>query len=98
MVGQQIPKDIVTKKVPPSVKEQTRLSLTYLSEILKTAGTSLENVLFCKVYMTDLNEFDEMMEEFVKFFPNHTPARSTIQVAGLLRGSKVSIELIAHVP
>ena len=38
-----------------------------------------------------------MSEEYIKFFPNHKPARSTFAGTGLALGARVEIECIAKV-
>lgn len=42
-----------------------------------------------------MNDSVAMNEVYAKYFPVAAPARSTVQVAGLLKNALVEIELIA---
>ena len=46
--------------------------------------------------MIDLAEFPKMNEVYGKYFPQDAPARSTVQVSALPRGSRVEIDAIAR--
>jgi reactive intermediate/imine deaminase len=85
-----------------TIDAQTTAELTKIKNILEAAGTSMENVAKCQVFMTDRSEFAKMNEAYGKFFPadKGPPARTTVVVAGLVGGpnAKVEIECIAVVP
>ena len=68
----------------------------YVMEYLE--GASLGRVLKTTVFLADLQDFGAMNEVYARRFGDHRPARSTIQVAGLPRGSLVEIECVAHGP
>lgn len=78
---------------------QTEQCLRNLEAILKAAGSSLQHVLRCGVFLLDMNEFQEMNAVYSRMFGNHRPARTTIQAAGLPgEGLRVEIDCIAYVP
>ena len=80
---------------------QTTTELTKIKSILEAAGTSMENVVKCQVFITDGTEFAKMNEAYTKFFPSDKgpPARTTVVVAALVSaGAKVEIECIAAMP
>jgi 2-iminobutanoate/2-iminopropanoate deaminase len=81
--------------VAGGVREETRMALKNLSQVLMAAGSSLERVVKTTVFMQDLAEFPAMNEVYAEFFPADPPARSTVQVAGLPKGAAVEIEAIA---
>jgi 2-iminobutanoate/2-iminopropanoate deaminase len=94
----QIPIDPKTGQfVSQVVSEQTEQVLTNLSEVLKAAGTSLDNVVKTTVFLTDMNDFVEMNEVYSRFFSDNKPARATVQAARLPRDAKVEIDCIAIV-
>ena len=62
---------------------------------MKEANCSLKHVLKTTVYMTDLTKFAEMNATYETFFKDNPPARSTVQVSALPKGSVVAIEAIA---
>ena len=47
--------------------------------------------------LEDINDWAAMSAEYIKFFPNHKPARSTFAGSGLAAGAKVEIECMATV-
>ncbi len=94
----QIPIDPATGEfVSENVDEQTEQVLTNLSEVLKAAGTSLDNVVKTTVFLADMNDFVEMNEVYGRFFSDNKPARATVQAARLPRDARVEIDCIAVV-
>lgn len=69
--------------------------LRNLGAILKAAGLGYENVVKTTVFVTDIAYFDEVNRVYAKYFCQNPPARSFVQVAGLPRGVRVEMELIA---
>ena len=47
------------------------------------------------VYLADLADFPQMNEVYGRYLGKEPPARSTIQAAGLPRGVRVEIDVIA---
>ncbi len=95
-----VPFDPVTGKVVEGdFAAQTRLVFDNLKEVLKAAGTSLQNVVKANVYISDWKDFAALNQIWVEYFgTDNPPARTTIQVAGFIGGIKVEIELVATVP
>ena len=95
-VSGQIPIDPATGQlVTGDIAAQTRRVLQSVGEILKAAGSSLEQVGRTTVYMADLAEFPAMNEVYSEFFRPPAPARSTIQAARLPRDARLEIDVIA---
>ncbi len=93
----QIPLDPQTGAlVPGGIGPQTRRVLENLRAILEAAGTSLDRVVKTTVFMTNLDEFQEMNAVYAEFFPREKPARSTVGVATLPRGALLEIDVVAH--
>ncbi len=78
------------------IKSETRRELTNISNILKAANSSLENVVKVSVFLADLNDFEAMNEVYREFFKENFPARTTVQ-AVLRTGRKIEIDCIARV-
>ena len=78
------------------IQSETRLELTNISNILKAANSSLENVVKVSVFLVDLKDFDAMNEVYREFFKDNFPARTTVQ-AVLRTGRKIEIDCIARV-
>jgi 2-iminobutanoate/2-iminopropanoate deaminase len=78
---------------------QTEQCLRNLQAILEAAGSSLQHVLRCGVFLLDMDEFQEMNAVYARMFGDHRPARTTIQAARLPGdGLRVEIDCIAYVP
>ena len=78
-----------------NIKFQTKMALTNLKIIVEEAGSSLENILMCNVYISSMNLFEEMDEIYGEFFNNNPPARATVAVKELYDGLDVEITAIA---
>jgi 2-iminobutanoate/2-iminopropanoate deaminase len=66
-----------------------------LKAVLEGAGTNLSNVVKATIYLIDMNDFAVVNQTYAEYFPDAKPARATVAVAGLPRGSKVEIDMIA---
>jgi 2-iminobutanoate/2-iminopropanoate deaminase len=82
--------------ISQDIREQTEQVLKNLRAVCEAAGGSLNKIVKCTVFMTDLAHFQAMNEIYAKYFAEHKPARSTIQVAALPRGAAVEIEAIMY--
>lgn len=94
-VSGQLPLDPETKKMDDDVSAQTEQSMNNIKAILQEAGFSLENVIRCGIFVTDLADFATVNEVYASFFEGDYPARATVQVAALPLGAKVEIDAIA---
>jgi 2-iminobutanoate/2-iminopropanoate deaminase len=78
---------------------QTEQCLKNVRTILQAAGSDLQYVLRCGVFLLDMKEFKEMNGVYERMFGDHRPARTTIQAAGLPgEGLRVEIDCIAYKP
>jgi len=81
--------------VAGGVAEQTDRALKNLTAVLAEAGTSLARVVKTTVYLVDMADFTAMNEVYARHFGSHRPARSTVAVAGLPKGARVEIDVVA---
>jgi 2-iminobutanoate/2-iminopropanoate deaminase len=83
----------------PDVAIQTEQCLRNVQSILEAAGSSLQHVLRCGVFLLDIGEFQQMNAVYERMFGHHRPARTTVQAAGLpSEGLRVEIDCVAYVP
>jgi 2-iminobutanoate/2-iminopropanoate deaminase len=99
-VSGQGAKDPVTGEVVgPDIEIQTEQVLKNIASILEAAGSSLNHVLRCGVFLTDISEFPKMNAVYSRIFGQNRPARTTVQVAALPAPElKVEIDAIAYLP
>ena len=87
------------KLVSSDTAAQTEQCLKNVEAILKAAGSDLQHVLRCGVFLIDMKEFQQMNAVYSRMFGEHRPARTTIQAAGLPgEGLLVEIDCIAYIP
>jgi enamine deaminase RidA (YjgF/YER057c/UK114 family) len=78
------------------IKVHTEKVLQSIKEQLESAGSSMEKVLKCNVYLNDLKDYAAMNEVFQGKFGPEPPVRTTIAAAGGIPGnSLVEIDVIA---
>ena len=78
-------------------RSETKRVFENMRAILEAAGSSLEHVVRCNVYLRDINDFAAMNEVYATYFTAPFPARTTIQAGALPGGIAVEIECIAKV-
>lgn len=81
------------------VKAQTHRALQNLEAVLKTAGSSLTSVVKTTVFLTTMQNYEDMNAIYATYFQGKDipPARSTVAVAELPRRALVEIECVALV-
>lgn len=97
--GQEGVDPLTHKLAGPDVETQTEQCLKNISSILEAAGSSLNHVLRCGVFLIDMGEFAKMNGVYSRMFSENRPARTTVQVAALpTPGLRVEIDAIGYVP
>jgi enamine deaminase RidA (YjgF/YER057c/UK114 family) len=80
------------------IKAHTKHVLDEIQKELENAGSSMEKVLKCNVYLNDLKDYTAMNEVFKGRFGENPPVRTTIAAAGGIPGnSLVEIDVIAYI-
>lgn len=80
------------------IKAHTKHVLDEVEKELVNAGSSMNKVLKCNVYLNDLKDYDGMNETFRGRFGDEPPVRTTIAAAGGIPGnSLVEIDVIAYI-
>ncbi|TET66280.1 MAG: RidA family protein [Dehalococcoidia bacterium] len=97
-VSGQLPIDPKTgeKRTDP-IEEQTEQVLNNLSEILKAAGSNLNQVIKTTVYLSDIELWSRVDVVYARFFGEHRPARAVVPTRNLHFGFQIEIEAIAAV-
>jgi 2-iminobutanoate/2-iminopropanoate deaminase len=91
--------DPATGRIADDVEQQTEQCLKNVRTILEAAGSGLQHVLRCGVFLVDMREFAKMNGVYARMFGEHRPARTTVQVAALPgEGLRVEIDAIAYIP
>lgn len=88
------------KQVEGGIREQTKTVMELMKAALEEVGSSLDNVLKCTVYLTDMNNYAELNEVYSSYF-KAAPARTCVQVSKLPRPDEncmVEIDAISYRP
>ena len=85
-----------TKLIEGGISNQTHQVMKNLKTVLTAANSSLENVVFVRIYLINFQDFDAMNAVYESYFvPDKLPARTCIGVTGLAINASVEIDLIA---
>jgi 2-iminobutanoate/2-iminopropanoate deaminase len=94
----QVGLDAKTRQLAEGIGPQTLAVLGNLKEVLSASGLGLNDIVKTTVFLTSMDDFAAMNEEYSKHFAAPYPARSTVQVSALPRGAKVEIDAVALIP
>jgi reactive intermediate/imine deaminase len=91
----QIPLDPATGElVGGDIAARARRVFENLKAVCAAAGGSMDDVVRVGIYLTDLADFVAVNAVMAEYFSAPYPARSTIQVAGLPKGTDVEVDAV----
>jgi len=79
------------------IKQHTKTVLDEIEKELVNAGSSMDKVLKCNVYLSDSKDYQAMNEVFRGRFGEEPPVRTTIAAAWIPGDSLVEIDVIAYI-
>ena len=86
-----------TKLIAGDISNQTHQVMKNLETVLAAANSSLEDVVFVRIYLVNFEDFDAMNAVYKSYFlPDKLPARTCIGVTGLAVGASIEIDLVAQ--
>ncbi len=94
-VSGQLPIDPDTGGMISETGRATRRIFANIEAVLLAGDSSMSDIVKLTVYLTDLGDFEEVNGVFNEFFTSEPPARETVQVAGLPKGSRLEISAVA---
>ena len=81
--------------VSNDIEEQTKQACINISEILKAAGSHIDNTIKTTVFIKNMADFSKVNAVYAKYFKNN-PARSCVEVSKLPKDALIEIEVIAY--
>ncbi|KDQ51104.1 hypothetical protein JAAARDRAFT_41376 [Jaapia argillacea MUCL 33604] len=81
--------------VPGGIEEQAEQALKNLGEVVRASGSQVSKVAKTTVFLKNMNDFGTVNGIYAKFFGDHKPARSLVEVARLPKDVLFEIECIA---
>lgn len=80
------------------VESQATQVFENLAAILEEAGMGFGDVVKTTVYLATMDEFPVVNGIYAKHFTKPYPARSTVAAAGLPKGARVEVDIVARKP
>ncbi|WP_278926829.1 RidA family protein [Staphylococcus auricularis] len=93
----QIPLNVDGEIVSEDVQAQTKQVFENVKAVLEEAGSDLESVVKATIFISNMDDFQQINEVYGSYFSDHQPARSCVEVARLPKNVKVEIEVISQV-
>lgn len=95
-VSGQPPLDAATGElIRGDIRVQTRAALENVKLCLEAAGSSLDKVVKCNVYVTNIAYYDTVNAIYAEYFPADPPARTFAAVASWPWEFDIEIECVA---
>ncbi|WP_071027859.1 RidA family protein [Peptoniphilus raoultii] len=83
--------------ISDDIEKATERSLENVKEILEEAGTSLDKTIKVNIFLINMADFGKVNEIYSKYFKEHKPARSCVEVSNLPKNGIIEIEAIAEI-
>ena len=77
------------------VAAETEQTLANIRSVVEYAGSSVDRIVKCTVFLVDIDDYAEVNTVYAAFFGDNPPARSAVAGSGLAIGASVEIECIA---
>ena len=79
------------------IQTETKQVMENLKSILEEANLSFNNVVKTTIFLSDMNDFQQVNEVYGSYFSNNqAPARETVEVSRLPKDVNVEISMIAQ--
>ena len=95
-VSGQLPVRPEDRSIPQGLRAQVIQCLDNVETVLKEAGFSRKDIVMCRVYLSDIDAWDELNAVYGEWFGDHKPARVVVPVPALHYGALVEIEAVAE--
>ena len=92
----QIPLDPKSMQIVEGFDNQVRRVFDNLQAVCRAAGGDFQKVARVTIYLIDLANFPKVNEIMATYFREPYPARVTVGVASLPRGSQVEIDAVMY--
>ncbi len=87
-----------TGEIPKGgIEAETKQCFNNIERILTAAGVSFQNIVQCRIYLSDIDNWGKVNELYGGFFGEHKPARCVVPVPSLHFGCLIEVEAIAEV-
>lgn len=88
--------DLKTGEYPTEFEQEVRQTFERIGIILKAGGYDFSDAVDVKVYLTDIDLFQQMNGVYTQYFKENRPARTTVAVASLVGPARIEITVTAR--
>lgn len=81
--------------IKDDIRRETEQVMNNIKAIVEEAGGNMSDIVKTTIYLTNINNFNEVNEAYATFFKESPPARATVKVSFLPKGVGVEIDAIA---
>ena len=81
--------------VRPAVRERGNGVRRQWRTVLAAAGTTLENIVDCTVFLGSMDDYDALNEAYTAIFPKDPPARAAFGAAGIAMNAAAEFKCVA---
>ena len=94
----QLPIDSSGRFISDDLPAATRACLENLKSILGQGGASVEDIVKITLYLTAIDDFEQVNKAYADFFSASSapPARSCVEVAALPKKARIAMDAIAY--
>ena len=83
--------NLITK----NIKEETTIIMENIKHILIESNCTFNHVVKSSIFLSNMNQFDDVNKVYEHYFEKPYPARETIEVSRLPKNVNVEISMIA---
>ncbi|SDK19094.1 RidA family protein [Sediminibacillus albus] len=94
-VSGQIPIDPATGEVVDGIEQQTNQVMKNLQAVLSEAELTFADVAKFTIYITSMEDFAKVNEEYAKYLSKPYPARATVEVSRLPKDVRIEMDVLA---
>ncbi|MGB0166596.1 MAG: RidA family protein [Luteibaculum sp.] len=91
----QIALDKAGNMLQENIALETKQVMLNIKSLLEDAGLSMDHIVKCSIFLSDMGLFAEVNEVYKSYFPENPPARECVAVKGLPKNANVEISVIA---
>lgn len=83
------------KVIDGSIEDKVKLIMKNLEEVLKAAGSELNDIIKATIYVTDMTIVPDLNKVYTTYFTDPLPVREAVCVKELPLGANIEISVVA---
>jgi reactive intermediate/imine deaminase len=96
-ISGQLPRSSITGKIPEGILAQTETVFENLFQLLEAAGSAKDQLISVRIYLPDIQLWDEVNKIYARILGNHKPARCVVPTRDLHYNCLIEVEAIAAI-